>query len=916
MNSIQWLKHIQKKNKSRQFIIDERTGEELTFRNLHQLSCNTAEGLANLNFKKGERISVLLNNSIDCVKFYFACLYSGIVVVPIPLTSSNHEIHQIIIQSKSKAIIVDNESIDKINPSILRRKKIKILTLDQKLKNKKQITVINQKFLKNSFVPFRGVSSKDDLIIIFTSGTTSVPKAVVHSIENLVDNGRAFGKKVGINHKNRFVNILSLMYLGGYYNLLLLPYVCGSSIILSSNFEPTSIINFWSPILKFKVNSLWLVPSIMSILLEMDRGNQGSKYSKKNIILTCCGTAPLNPLLKSAFQKKYGVNVLENYGLTETFFISTNSKALKSGVGKILPDIQLRIINEEDQTMPNGKEGEIIVKSPYLMKGYFDYNTNKTLLQKSSWFRTGDIGKISKNELFITGRKKDLIIRGGINISPSSIENVITKHPKVTECAIIGIPNKILGEEIIAVVQLDSNTKLKNIESNLRKICKKNLGIIKQPSKFIQLPILPRSTYGKIQKNKIRAWLKTHFSTHTQSTLKIQKKNYVNPTKNPKFVISKSVSKSVQALSIKYNNLVYEKQAKGEDITVLSLGEAFFDIPLFSFDDLPKSKIFHYSHSRGIPGLRKKISKYFLDNYDVVIDASKEIIITAGSKIGIQMSLMTCLNPGDEVIIHEPTWVSFPEQVKYCHSVPVQVPYYETIFDFEKYISKKTRMIIINSPHNPTGKIYSLEELSFLYSLAKKHNLTILSDEVYSDFLPDEDEFISLANLDIEKQNSIIVNSISKNFGISGWRIGYVIGNPRFIDQLLKLNQHLITCPPTILEYYLENHFEDIVTITKPQIRNLIRKRNETARYMDKISLSYLPGRATFYFFVSISDSKLNSNDFCTQLLDHYHISTVPGIGYGKSCDKFIRVSVGSENIQRIKHAIKVIKKLIIQTSK
>jgi len=194
--------------------------------------------------------------------------------------------------------------------------------------------------------------------------------------------------------------------------------------------------------------------------------------------------------------------------------------------------------------------------------------------------------------------------------------------------------------------------------------------------------------------------------------------------------------------------------------------------------------------------------------------------------------------------------------------------------------------------------------------------LTILSDEVYSDFLPDEDEFISLANLDIEKQNSIIVNSISKNFGISGWRIGYVIGNPRFIDQLLKLNQHLITCPPTILEYYLENHFEDIITITKPQIRNLIRTRNETARYMDKISLSYLPGRATFYFFISISDSKLNSNDFCTQLLDHYHISTVPGIGYGKSCDKFIRVSVGSENIQRIKHAIKVIKKLIIQTSK
>ena len=917
MNSIQWLKEIPKKNKSRTFIVDELTGEELTFGRLHEFSCSIANQLSNLKFKKNDKICVLLPNSLDCVKFYFACLYSGIVVVPIPITSTNNEIKQILLKSNAKSILLDNKLSSKSIFKICKQTKIKILTFDNPNNKIKSIIHLDKKLNKNKFVPFRNVSLNDPIVMIFTSGTTSEPKSVVHSFQNIIDNARYFGKEVHITKRNRFFNMLSLMYLGGYYNLLLLPYVCEASVILSSNFEPNSIINFWKPIIKHQVNSLWLVPSIISILLRMDRGSEGVNYCKKNILLTCCGTAPLNPLIKSNFEKKYGTNIFENYGLTETFFISTHSNKKNSGVGKILSNIQIKILDEKNNILSDGNEGEIFVKTPYLMKGYFDYNSKKIISQnKSSWFNTGDIGKKLKNELYITGRKKDLIIRGGINISPLSIENIIAKHPKIVECSVVGIPNEILGEEIIAVVQLVSDLKLKNIESSLQKFCKDHLNSIKQPSRFIQLPVLPHSTYGKIQKNKIRAWLIPYLNKKIPSnpSSKIQKN--IHLTKPSPFTPSKSVLQSVEALSIKYNNLVYEKQAKGEDVIVLSLGEAFFDIPLFSFDDLPKSKIYHYSHSRGLPGLRKKISEYFLENYDVKIDDTKEIIITAGSKIGIQMSLMTCLNPGDEVIIHEPAWVSFPEQVKFCHGIPIQIPYNETIFNFEKYVSKKTKVIIINSPHNPSGKIYSLEELSFLYGLAKKYNLMILSDEAYSDFLSDGDDFVSLANLDTKKQNSIVVNSISKNFGISGWRIGYVIGNEKFIEQLLKLNQHLITCAPTILEYYLEKYFDDIISITKPQIKHLLKQRNEIAQYMKKLSLTYLPGKATFYFFVSISSSKLNSNEFCSKLLNEYHISTVPGIGYGRSCDNFIRISVGSESIKRIKSALKNIRKLIVLTSK
>ena len=377
---------------------------------------------------------------------------------------------------------------------------------------------------------------------------------------------------------------------------------------------------------------------------------------------------------------------------------------------------------------------------------------------------------------------------------------------------------------------------------------------------------------------------------------------------------SKVVENSVQAMSIKYNNLVYDLKRKGVKVIVLSLGEAFFDIPLYPMDDLPYPAIYHYSHSRGIPELREKICDYYNRQFGVQIEPEKEIIVTAGSKAAIHFSMMSVLNPGDEVIMHEPTWVSYPEQVKLCYAKPVQMPYTDTILDYEKYITDKTKMIVINNPHNPRGKVFTKSELQYLCDLAKANDLYILSDEAYSDFLVDE-KFYSLGLFDHEKSNIIVCNSISKNFGISGWRIGYVFTNEDLINQILKVNQHLITCPATILEYYMAKHFDKIIEITYPQIAAVVRTRRKIAHYMDEIGLHYLPGNATFYFFVSIAPSKLTSEEFCTRLLMEDHISTVPGIGYGQSCDAFIRVSVGTETIDDIKYGISKIKQLLDKTS-
>jgi len=919
LDSILRLKQISRNNSKRIFLIDNIDNTELTFEELENEASKIASNLLNLGLKKGDRIAIIMENSTSLVKLYFGCLFVGIVVVPINPTISLQEIEYVINHSNAKLIVTSENTIPKINVKFYESKNIQTLIISEKNLQEFQTLFwnINDLSLNDNFEPFFNLSSNDELAIVYTSGTTSEPKAVVHKISSLVENAHEFGKIVGIDRNSRFYNMLSLTYLGGYYNLLLLPYVCESSVVLTHNYDAKSILNFWKPVIKNEVNTLWLVPSIISILLEFDRGNEGKNYCKKNIKFCLSGTAPLPYPIKLEFEEKYGIKIYENLGLTETFFISTsgpNQKITKNYVGKILPSVNVQI-TKNNKKIKNFEEGDIQVKTPFLMRGYYNSEKeNSNEIFSDNWFETGDLGYISdNNELFLIGRKKDLIIRGGINISPSSIENILYRDPSIRECAVIGIPHKFEGEEIVAVVSLKKDENFKTTKPRIIQLCKENLSTIKIPSKIIQLPELPHTNSGKIIKNKIKSWI-------LQSSLKeiplIEKINIKQFHKNPQLLPSKIVENSIEALSIKYNTMVYELQEKGEDITVLSLGEAFFDIPLFSFDDLPYPKIYHYSNSKGILELRIKLSNYFSENYEVNFDPKSEIIITSGSKIAIYMSLMALLNPGDEVLIHEPAWVSFPEQVKLAHGVPIQIPHMESIFNFEKYVSEKTKLIIVNNPNNPTGRVFNLQEMSYLHELAKKYNLFILSDEAYSDFIINKDEFISFGNLDVERKHTIIINSISKNFGISGWRLGYLITNKSLIDQILKINQHLITCPSTILEYYISKHFDEIISITKPQILNLINKRKIINEYLDLIDLKYLNGTATFYFFISIEPSNLSSEKFCFSLLKDYKISTAPGIGYGKTCDKFIRVAIGSESVERIKDGLDKIKTLILETSR
>lgn len=372
--------------------------------------------------------------------------------------------------------------------------------------------------------------------------------------------------------------------------------------------------------------------------------------------------------------------------------------------------------------------------------------------------------------------------------------------------------------------------------------------------------------------------------------------------------INKTVKDIPEALSIYINQLVYSEKRLGIDVITMSLGEAFFDIPQFSFDEIDFIKGYHYSDSLGLPELRTKILNYYNQNYGAKIPNINNIMISSGSKAIIYMVMMLVLNQGDEVLIHEPAWLSYQEQAKLAGGRPVFIPYDAELKDFSDFFSEKTKLLILNNPNNPAGWVYDSEQLRNLYHECRDKGIYILMDEAYSDFIQDDEKFVSLASIADDLDGIFIVNSLSKNMGMSGWRIGYLIAEEEMILQALKLNQHIITCAPTVLQMYMARFFEDIIRITIPQAKSVVSKRKRMTEYLDSIGLKHLAGGSTFYIFIDVQNLKVTTLDFCLYLLLKYGIAVVPGSAYGKSTAGFIRVGIGAESEERLVRAFDIIK--------
>jgi aspartate/methionine/tyrosine aminotransferase len=361
-----------------------------------------------------------------------------------------------------------------------------------------------------------------------------------------------------------------------------------------------------------------------------------------------------------------------------------------------------------------------------------------------------------------------------------------------------------------------------------------------------------------------------------------------------------------KAMSIYINELVYELKSKNLDICTLSLGEAFFELERPNFEKYDVDDLVHYTSSRGHPRLLQTLRKYYHSIHDAVVD-TEEIMVTSGSKIAIFMSIMHSISTTKKkVAILEPAWLSYVEQVAMAGGEPINFGLNRTIDEILDDLDQSFCCLIINNPNNPSGLRYTERDLTKLFCLCQQLGINVIVDEAYSEFIPSSQNFVSSSRFIHKYDNVITVSSLSKNMGMSGFRIGYLLSNRKILESIIKYNQHLITCAPTILQVYIADNFFDILEKTKPQIVNIIDKREKVLEYCKEKNLIILDGDSTFYLMMKIQSNR-SIFDFCMHLLLVDHLSVVPGSAYGESCEDYIRISIGTENLQRIRSAVDLI---------
>lgn len=358
--------------------------------------------------------------------------------------------------------------------------------------------------------------------------------------------------------------------------------------------------------------------------------------------------------------------------------------------------------------------------------------------------------------------------------------------------------------------------------------------------------------------------------------------------------------------------------ANRKDLINLSIGDpdlnTDFKIIEEAFNDAKKGYT-HYTDSAGYIELRAEVSKLYKKRYGVNIDTS-EIMITVGACHGMYLALQAVLDPGDEVIIHEPYFTPYYQQVTLAGGIPVMLHTYEEEgFEInpkklEALITDRTKAIIINSPNNPTGACFCIDTLKAVADIAVKNDLLVLSDEVYDAFTFDE-PFTSFIALEGMKQRTVVLQSFSKDYAMTGWRIGYTIAPGHIISCMKDINEGICFSAPSVSQraalYALrldEGIRQPIVEEYKKRVMYAAKRINETSL------LSVLQPKGSIYVFANIKKCDMSSEEFAAKLLEKAGVLVLPGSAFGKSGEGFIRIAC-TVSIEILEEAFNRINKFI-----
>ena len=355
-----------------------------------------------------------------------------------------------------------------------------------------------------------------------------------------------------------------------------------------------------------------------------------------------------------------------------------------------------------------------------------------------------------------------------------------------------------------------------------------------------------------------------------------------------------------------------------EDAISLGVGEPDFDTPWHIRDEgiysLEKGKTF-YTSNAGLKELRQEICNYYGRKQGVVYNPLTETLVTVGGSEGIDLALRCMLNPGDEVIIPTPCYVSYEPCTVMADGVPVILPlknenqFRLTPEELEGAITEKTKVLILAFPNNPTGAIMEKEDLEAIAPIIEKHDLFVISDEIYSE-LSYKSKHVSICSIPGMRERTIIINGFSKAYAMTGWRLGYALGPEVIIKQMIKLHQFAIMCAPTTSQYAaieaLKNGEEDVIEMTEAYNQRRRFLMNE----FKEMGLPCFEPFGAFYVFPCIKEFGMTSEEFALKFLEEEKVAVVPGTAFGDCGEGFLRISY-AYSIEDLKVAIGRLKSFV-----
>ena len=378
----------------------------------------------------------------------------------------------------------------------------------------------------------------------------------------------------------------------------------------------------------------------------------------------------------------------------------------------------------------------------------------------------------------------------------------------------------------------------------------------------------------------------------------------------------KFLSKHVQTIKPSGIRKYFDLASEMEGVISLGVGEPDFDTPwhireaaIYSIE----SGKTHYTANQGLLELREEICLYQKRRFQLDYDPVDNVIVTVGGSEAIDIAMRAIVNPGDEVILMEPSYVAYTPSVELTGAVPVHIKLeHEDQFKLtpEKLkaaITPKTKAILMNFPSNPTGGVMTREDYAKLVPILKEHEIIVISDEIYAELTYDG-TFCSPANFNEIKDQVIIISGFSKAYAMTGWRLGYVLANKTFTDAMTKIHQYIIMSAPTAAQYGAIDAMRNGDIHVAEMRESYMTRRNFITKGFNRIGLpTHLPHGA-FYIFPDIRGTGLTSDEFCVQLLEDQRVACVPGTAFGDAGEGFIRVSYAysidhiREAIERIDH--------------